>query len=207
MRLGRRGGFRGGKHIAQQSGAGDHQGKRHIEEEDGDEGRTGDEPMSRPAKRALCNSEQGLDDDDENGRLDADKRRLDKGQVTVQRIGDAEREHDKGAGQHEQQPSREAAQRAMQPPADIGRKLHGFGTRQQHAEIERVQERLLADPFALVHQHAMHQRDLAGRAAEGQNADPRPDGERFVEGGCGACVLRHEPLVPDSRLGRNDSAG
>ena len=113
MSLRQRSGFRGGKHIAQQSGAGDHQGKRHIEEEDGDEGRTGDEPVSRPAKRALCNSEQGLDDDDENGCLDADKRRLDKGHVTVQRIGDAEREHDKGAGQDEQQACREAAQGAM----------------------------------------------------------------------------------------------
>ena len=69
--------------------------------------------MSRPAERALCNSEQGLDDDDENGRLDADKRRLDKGQLTVERIGDAEREHDKGAGEDKQQSCREAAQGAM----------------------------------------------------------------------------------------------
>jgi len=28
----------------------------------------------------------------------------------------------------------------VQPPADIGRKLHGFGAGQQHAEIERAQE-------------------------------------------------------------------
>ena len=48
------------------------------------------------------------------------------------------------------------------------------GPGKQHAEIERVQERLLADPFALVDEHAMHERDLAGRAAEGQNADPAP---------------------------------
>ena len=40
----------------------------------------------------------------------------------------------------------------------------------------------------------MHQRDLAGRAAEGQHADFRPDGERFVEVGaalacCGMSLM------------------
>jgi hypothetical protein len=59
--------------------------------------------------------------------------------------------------------------------------LHGLGAREQHAKIEGVQEALLADPAAFVDQHAMHQRNLTGRAAEGQDADPRPNGERFAE--------------------------
>ena len=140
--------------------------------------------MSRPAKRAPCHSEQSLDDDDEHGGLDADERRLDERHLTEKRIGDAEREHDEGARQDEEKASSKSAQGAVEPPADIGRKLHGFGTRQQHAEIERVQELLLADPFALVHQDAMHQRDLSGRPAEGQHADLRPHGERLLEGRC-----------------------
>ena len=139
--------------------------------------------MSRPAQRALCHAEQSLDDDDEHGGLDADERRLDEGHLTEKRIGDAEREHDQGARKDEQQARGKSAQGAVQAPTDIGRELHGFGTRQQHAEIERVQKMLFVDPFALVHQHAMHQRDLSGRAAEGQHADLRPDGERLPEGG------------------------
>jgi hypothetical protein len=69
--------------------------------------------VSRFAKRALCHSEQRLDDDDENGCLDADEGRLDKGHLAVQRIGDAEREHDKGAGKKEQQARGETAQGAV----------------------------------------------------------------------------------------------
>ena len=56
------------------------------------------------------------------------------------------------------------------------------GPGQQHAEIERMQIALLVDPFPLVDQHAVHQRDLAGRAAEGEHADLRPNVERLAEG-------------------------
>jgi hypothetical protein len=71
----------------------------------------------------------------------------------------------------------------VQPPANIGRKLHGLGPGQQHAEIERVQEAVLGDPALLVDEDAMHQRDLAGRAAERQHADFRPDGQGLFERG------------------------
>ena len=72
--------------------------KRHGEEEDGDEGRRGDDPMMRPAERPPRYAEQGLDDDDEHCRLDADECRLDQRHMAEQSIGDAEREHDERAG-------------------------------------------------------------------------------------------------------------
>jgi hypothetical protein len=46
-----------------------------------------------------------------------------------------------------------------------------------------MQEAILGDPAALVHEHAVHQSDLPCGPAEGQDADLRPDGERFTESG------------------------
>ena len=63
----------------------------------------------------------------------------------------------------------------MQRPAGIGRELHRFRARQQHAEIERREIALLAQPFPLIDDDAVHQGDLAGRTAEGEAADLRPD--------------------------------
>ena len=56
----------------------------------------------------------------------------------------------------------------MHQPADIGRKLLRLGAGEQHAEIQRMQKAALRDPFLIVDEHAMHQRDLSGGAAEAQ---------------------------------------
>ena len=72
-------------------------------------------------------------------------------------------------------PGREPAAHAVQQPADIGRELLRLRARQQHAEIERVQETRLVDPFLLVDHDAVHHRDLAGRSAEAEAADLEPD--------------------------------
>jgi hypothetical protein len=44
-----------------------------------------------------------------------------------------------------------------------------------------VQKALLGDPALFLDEDAMHQRDLSGGAAERQDADLGPDGERFLE--------------------------
>src|SRR5262245_57860249 len=69
---------------------------------------------------------------------------------------------------------------------------------------ERAQELVLADPAMLIHQHAMHQRNLAGRAAERQDADLCPDGERYFEGRRNALAFGHAALVSDCAPCRND---
>jgi hypothetical protein len=81
----------------------------------------------------------------------------------------------------------------MQQPADVDRQLRRLGARQQHAVVERVQEARVADPASLLHQLAMHQRDLPGRSAEAQQPDPRPDPGGLAQGGLGlddGCWLR-----------------
>ena len=68
----------------------------------------------------------------------------------------------------------DAARGPVQQPADIGGELLRLGAGQQHAVVERVQEPVLADPALLLDQDAVHDRDLPGRAAEGERGDAQP---------------------------------
>ena len=90
-------------------------------------------------------------------------------------------------GQHEQRAGDEPARGPVQQPADVDRELLRLGAGQQHAVVERVQEAALADPALLLDEDAVHHRDLAGRPAEAQRGDARPDphrlGERDAVGG------------------------
>ena len=70
----------------------------------------------------------------------------------------------------------------MQQPADIGGKLLRFGSRQQHAVVERMQEAAFGDPVLLLDEDAMHHRYLARGPAETEHRDAEPDDERFAEG-------------------------
>ena len=78
------------------------------------------------------------------------------------------------------------------------RELLRFGAGQQGAVIQRLQEAMLADPFLLFDDDAVHDRDLAGRSAEGKCRDPRPHLHGFDEGNA---VVFHVP----SFLSANES--
>ena len=82
---------------------------------------------------------------------------------------------------HEQNAGGQAAAHAVQQPAQIGRELLRLWAGQQHAEIQRVQEARVFDPFFLVDQYAMHQGDLRRGAPEIDAADGQPDFEGFSE--------------------------
>ena len=151
----------------------------HGEEENGGEGAGGDGDIVGAAQRAPRHFDQRLDDDDEHRRLDAEKGRLDQGDLAEKGISDAERENDDGARQHEQEAGGKPSGRTMEAPADIGGELHRLGTGQEHAEVQCVQERLRRNPAALIDQKPMHQRNLACRTAERQDADLGPQRERF----------------------------
>jgi hypothetical protein len=55
------------------------------------------------------------------------------------------------------------------------------GPRQEHAEIQRVEEAALADPASLLHQLRLHDRDLPSRTAEADEAKLQPEAERFAK--------------------------
>ena len=106
--------------VTNESRSGDDERKGDSEEEDADKRRCRDDPVLR-TQSASCHPEQCLDNDDEHCGLDADERSLDELHMAEKRIGDAEREHDHGAGEHEEQPCDKSAECAMQQPADINR--------------------------------------------------------------------------------------
>ena len=153
-----------------------------AEEEDGDEGQPRQPPRRSVLQRAPGDPEQRLDDDRQDRRLHTDEQGLDRRQLAERGIDHRQRQHHQRAGDDEQQARRQPAPDPMQPPADVGGKLHGFRPRQQHAEVERVEIARLVDPLALLHQHAVHERDLSRRAAEREEADPGPNAERLAEG-------------------------
>ena len=97
-------------------------------------------------------------------------------------VDPAERHDGDDARQHEQDARDQAAPGPVQQPADVDGELLRLGARQQHAVVERVQEPRLADPALLLDQDAVHDRDLARRAAEAEGGDPRPDAHRLAEG-------------------------
>ena len=97
------------------------------------------------------------------------------GDAAPERVEQAQAQHHQRARQHEQDAGHEPAAHAVQRPADVGGELLRLRARQQHAEIERVQEARLVDPLLLVDQHAVHHGDLPGRPAEIDAADLQPD--------------------------------
>jgi hypothetical protein len=94
------------------------------------------------AQCPLRHTKKRLDDDHEHGGFDAEKGGLHQRDLAEVSVGDGEREHDRGAGQHEKKAGGETADRPVKPPADIGGELHRLGAGKQHAKVERVQEAL-----------------------------------------------------------------
>ena len=82
-------------------------------------------------------------------------------------------------------PAMSAAAGAVHQPADVGGELLRLGAGQEHAEVEGVQEAAVAEPAPLLDQGAVHDGDLPGGAAEGEERDARPDARRLGEGGVG----------------------
>ena len=150
-----------------------------------------DADQERGLERAPADADDRLHDDDQNRRLDAEQRAVDRRHAARQHVQHAQAQHHDCARQDEQHAGRKPAERAVQEPADIGGKLLRLGTGQQHAVIQGVQESRLVDPFLLVHQDAMHGRDLAGRPAEAEQADLDPGPKRLAEGGQCLAFGRH----------------
>ncbi len=158
------------------------QRERQVEQEDRGEGRRRDADHDAVLQRLGAYPDHRLKDDGEHRRLEAEEQRRHQRDVAQARIDPAQRHDRYDAGQHEQHAGDQPAERPVHQPADIDGKLLGFGSRQQHAVVQRVQEPGLADPAQLFHQHPVHHGDLSGGTAEAQQADPQPDPQRLGQG-------------------------
>ncbi len=173
-------------------------GKRHVIEEQGDEGRGGERIHRIVPERALADPQHGLDHDHQHGGLQAEEQPLHDRDLAQEHVDPAQGHDREQAGQHEQGAGQQPAPGLVHQPADIGRELLRLGARQQRAVVQRLQEALLADPFLLLDDDAMHDGDLSGRAAEGQCRDARPDAHRFAEGN--AMVFHQPSFLPANEL-------
>src|SRR5947208_28890 len=62
-----------------------------------------------------------------------------------------------------------------QPPAHVERELTSFRSGTQHTKIARMKESRFTDPFFLLHQFAVQQRDLSRRPAETNKTKLKPE--------------------------------
>jgi hypothetical protein len=89
-------------------------------------------------------------------------------------VEDAQDQNCDGAGENEKRTGNQPAFGAMQQPADVGRELLRFWAGQQHTVIERVQETILAYPFFLFNENAVHHCDLTRGPAKTVERDFHP---------------------------------
>ena len=108
--------------------------------------------------------------------------------MLIGHIDHAEKQNRHRPRQHEQHPGDDAATHPMQQPSQIDGELLRLRPRQQHAEIQRMQKPLLADPFQLIDKKPVHHCDLSGRPAKAEKADFQPDIERLVKTDAGVPV-------------------
>ena len=139
--------------------------------------------MFRQLQRSFGNAQQGFDDDNQHSGLDAEEQRFDDRHLAESCIDHRQAQNHESAGQDKQKARGKPPLEAMHAPAGIGCELHRFWSRQQHAKAQRVEILLLGEPLFLVDDNAVHQRNLCRWAAEGEDADPRPNPKRFGESG------------------------
>ncbi len=173
----------GGEAGAAQEQAPEGSGEHHEREGDrekvqGDEGEDGEAHEQVVVESALGDAQDRLHDYGYHDGLDPVQKTRDRrnigvghGQVGEEPQDEDRRYDEKGAGH-------DPAQRAVQPPPDVGSDLLGLGPGQEHAEVEGPQVLPLRDPPPPLHQLAVHDRDLARRPPEVYEPElyPKPEG-------------------------------
>ena len=169
-------------HPTDKRRSGDDEYKRDPEKIDRAEGRGGKAPQRSAAQGFPTDPEKRRSNDRDHRREQPMKNCHQQGQMPARHIQPAETEQDQRGGQHEQPPRHHPAAPAMQPPAEIGRELLRLRPRQQHAEIQRMEEMALRNPLPPLYQLPVHDRDLPRRTTETDQPELEPIAERCAEG-------------------------
>lgn len=166
---------------SRETGEQDDDRKGDLEQEDGDEGRSCD-----PEQEWVL---QGLGADPDHCRRDESDHRCfktveesrDPADVSVDRVGPRQAHDEEEGGEYEEDPGDDPARRPVEQPADVDRELLCLGPRQEHAVVEGVEEPLVADPALLIDERVVHDRDLARRPTEVDEAELGPVAEGLRE--------------------------
>jgi hypothetical protein len=167
--------------ITDDSSSEDDERERNIENEQRDEPGRCNGSHHVVLERAAPDADQSVHHDCENGRLQSEEKARHRRGVLEQRIERGQRDDDDEAGEHEKNASDDAAARAVQKPTDVRSELLRFGTGQQHAIVQRMQESRVGNPPPAFDQFAVHERDLSSRASKTQQADLQPNPEGFAQ--------------------------
>ncbi len=181
--------------VSGQAGQQHDQREGQPEREDRHEGRHRDAPEPAIAQRPAADAHGCGQHDRGHRRLDAIEHAGHRRQVSPRQVEPAQADQDEQRRQHEQPAGHDAAPGPVHQPADVGRELLGLRTRQHHAVVQRVQVAALGDPAPPLDQVLVHQRDLSGRPAEADAAQPQPVDQGLPEG-------RGERCGPGQGVGR-----
>jgi hypothetical protein len=169
-------------HVPDQPGDEHDERERDAEREDGDERGRRDRDHDPVLQRAAADAQDGFDDDREHRWFQAEENGRDERDVGVAHVQDAQRQDGEESRQHEQRAGDETSPPPMEHPPAVRGELLRLRSGQQHHVAHRVEESVLAEPTALVHEDALHDRDLAGRASEAERRDTGPHAEALPEG-------------------------
>ena len=158
-----------------------HQREGQVKYGQRDKGRCGERIVQAPLEGAFGNAQERLEDDGDDRRFHTDEGGADQGLIPEREIEQRQRGNHCRTRQDEEQPGDDPAHDPAQLPAGIGGKLHRLGSGEHHAEGEGAQEFGLVQPFPIVHQFAVHERDLCGGTAERQKADTGKGAEEIGE--------------------------
>src|SRR5262245_48711989 len=143
--------------------------------------------MGARRESAAADLQDGLDDDRDDHRFEPGQRARDSCNIAVGRIDVGEREQDEDRRDDKEGSGDNAAQGPMQQPAYINGELLSLRAGQQHAVVERMQKSLFTQPAPPLDQLTVHDRDLTGRAAEGDEPQLYPEPKRLREGDAPPC--------------------
>lgn len=174
-------------HQPEQPSGDHHERKRNTEQIEGHEGEPGDPEIEACLQGALADFHERFDDERQNGGFDAKEQRGDQWGLCMKHVEPRQTKDHECAGNDEQRARDEAAAHAMQQPAYIGGELLRLWAGQKHAIVQCMQITRLIDPFFLLDKDAVHERDLAGRAAKAQASDLEAGGDKLRESGTRSC--------------------
>ncbi len=134
----------------------DDEGKRDPQKENGDEGYRCDRVHRRVLQDSLPDAQYRFEHNRQYSGLQTKEQRLHRDRLLVLCVNHAQDQNADRSGQNEQPARHQSSPDSMHQPADVGRQLLSFGPREQHAEVECMQEPVLSDPLFLVDKDAVH---------------------------------------------------
>jgi hypothetical protein len=155
--------------------------ERHVHHEDRDERRDRHAEHESVHERLGADADGGRRHDRDHRRGEPGEHRVDPRNVAMHREEPGQSEHDEHARQHEHHARDEPSPYAMQQPTQVDRELLRLRTRQQHAEVQRVQEAPVRHPRPTVHDLVVHEGDLPGRPSEVDEPELDPEARSLAE--------------------------